>query len=266
MGVCRPSIPPGVLRVYEHEYPVAWLGILAAVAPSTDELIYSCHPRGFALHSLRTPQISRLYLQCAPDEQIEAWPDDRIWQELHTRLELAGWTLHEGPVLEKGITALRSFVVEPMQYGRLFLAGDAAHVVPATGAKGLNLAVADARRLAEALTAWYHDGRDDELAGYSAACLRRAWRVQHFSSWMTSLLHRLERRPVPGAIATGRTALCLHVAGGGDDAGGELCGPGSSLKTRTIVLDAYSSRNIKARRCHSERSEGFWGSKPPGIG
>lgn len=194
-GVCRPSIPAGALRIYEHEYPVAWLGILAAVAPSTDELIYSCHPRGFALHSLRTPQISRLYLQCAPDEQIENWPDARIWQELHTRLALAGWTLHEGPVLEKGITALRSFVAEPMQYGRLYLAGDAAHVVPATGAKGLNLAVADARVLAGALTAWYHDGDGAGLAGYSAACLRRAWRVQHFSSWMTSLLHRLSDDP-----------------------------------------------------------------------
>jgi p-hydroxybenzoate 3-monooxygenase len=194
-GVCRPSIPAGVLQVYEHEYPVAWLGILAAVAPSTDELIYSCHPRGFALHSLRTPQISRLYLQCAPDEQIEHWSDERIWEELHTRLELPGWTLHEGPVLEKGITTLRSFVVEPMQYGRLYLAGDAAHVVPATGAKGLNLAVADAHRLADALTAWYHDGDRAGLEGYSAACLRRAWRVQHFSSWMTSLLHRLSDDP-----------------------------------------------------------------------
>ncbi len=194
-GVCRPSIPPGVLRVYEKVYPVAWLGILAAVAPSSDELIYSCHPRGFALFSLRSPQISRLYLQCAPDERIEEWPDERIWGELHTRLELDGWTLHEGPVLEKGITALRSFVVEPMQYGRLFLAGDAAHVVPATGAKGLNLAVADARRLAAALTGWYHDGQRDGLVGYSAACLRRAWRVQHFSAWMTSLLHRLSDDP-----------------------------------------------------------------------
>jgi p-hydroxybenzoate 3-monooxygenase len=195
-GVCRPAIPAQELRVYERVYPFGWLGILATVAPSTDELIYSCHPRGFALFSMRSPRISRLYIQCRPDENINEWPDERIWEELHQRLETGdGWRVEEGSILEKGVTAMRSFVVEPMQYGRLFLAGDAAHVVPATGAKGLNLAVADVRLLAAALAAWYGEGRTDLLDGYSAACLRRVWRAQHFSYWMTSLLHRLSDDP-----------------------------------------------------------------------
>jgi p-hydroxybenzoate 3-monooxygenase len=154
-------------------------------------LIYAYHERGFALHSLRSPEVSRLYIQVDPDEQIEEWPDERIWAELHVRLARDdGWSLREGPVLEKGIAAMRSFVVEPMQYGRLFLAGDAAHIVPATGAKGLNLAVADVRVLAEALAAWYRSGRTDLLEGYSETCLRRVWRAEHFSWWMTSMLHR----------------------------------------------------------------------------
>jgi p-hydroxybenzoate 3-monooxygenase len=192
-GVCRPSIPAGELRVYHKVYPFAWLGILAASAPSTHELIYAYHQRGFALHSMRSPQLSRLYVQCAPDDPLEAWPDDRIWQELHARLATDDdWTLQEGPILEKGITAMRSLVVEPMRYGRLFLAGDAAHVVPPTGAKGMNLAVADVRVLAEALIAWYDTGRIDLLDAYSATCLRRVWRVQHFSWWMTAMLHRFE--------------------------------------------------------------------------
>jgi p-hydroxybenzoate 3-monooxygenase len=192
-GVCRPSIPAGVLRVYQKVYPFAWLGILAASPPSTHELIYAFHERGFALHSMRSPELSRLYIQCHPDDSIEEWPDERIWQELHTRLATDdGWALHEGPILEKGITAMRSFVVEPMQYERLFLAGDAAHVVPPTGAKGMNLAMADARVLAEALVAWYRDGRSDLLNAYSATCLRRAWRAEHFSWWMTSMLHRFD--------------------------------------------------------------------------
>jgi p-hydroxybenzoate 3-monooxygenase len=190
-GVCRPSIPDGVLTVYEREYPFAWLGILADVPPSTEELVYARHERGFALHSLRSPTLSRLYIQCDPGDELEAWPDERIWEELHTRLERRdGWTLNEGPVLEKGITPMRSFVVEPMRHGRLFLAGDAAHIVPPTGAKGLNLAVADVRVLAAALRDWYATGDASGLDAYSDTCLRRVWRIQHFSWWMTSMLHR----------------------------------------------------------------------------
>jgi len=190
-GVCRPSIPDGALRVYEHTYPFTWLGILADAQPSSKELIYAQHERGFALHSMRSPCITRLYLQCEPDDSIANWPDERIWEELRTRLAIDDdWTLIEGPVLEKGITGMRSFVVEPMQYGKLFLAGDAAHIVPPTGAKGLNLAVADVRNLAEALAGWYDSGRTDLLESYSARCLRRIWRIQHFSWWMTSMLHR----------------------------------------------------------------------------
>jgi p-hydroxybenzoate 3-monooxygenase len=189
-GVCRPSIPAGVLTEYEREYPFAWLGILAAAPPSSEELIYCSSDRGFALHSMRSPEVTRLYLQCDPDDDIANWPDERIWEELRARFATDdGWKLADGPVMEKGITALRSFVVEPMQYGRLYLAGDAAHIVPATGAKGLNLAVADVRVLAEALEAWYRTGRTDLLDGYSATCLRRVWRVQQFSWWMTSMLH-----------------------------------------------------------------------------
>jgi p-hydroxybenzoate 3-monooxygenase len=191
-GVSRDSVPNGVLREFHREYPFAWLGILAAVAPSTDELIYAYHERGFALHSLRSPEISRLYLQVHPDEQIEAWPDDRVWEELRTRFATTdGWTLADGPVLEKGIAGMRSFVVEPMQHGRLFLAGDAAHIVPATGAKGLNLAIHDVHVLAEALAAWYRTGATDLMDRYSERCLRRVWRVQDFSSFMSSMLHRL---------------------------------------------------------------------------
>jgi p-hydroxybenzoate 3-monooxygenase len=190
-GVCRPSIPSDVLSSFSREYPFGWLGILAEVAPSSDELVYVHHERGFALLSLRSPQLSRLYLQCAPDENLDEWPDDRIWAELQQRAGLERWTLAEGPILEKGVTGMRSFVVEPMQYGRLFLAGDAAHIVPATGAKGLNLAIADVRLLAEALTSWYRTGSETLLDAYSANCLRRAWRAEHFSWWMTSMLHRL---------------------------------------------------------------------------
>ena len=189
-GVCRPSIPDGVLSSFSREYPYGWLGILAEVAPSNDELVYSHHRNGFALLSLRSPELSRLYLQCAPDEDPREWPDDRVWAELQTRLGVAGWTLAEGPVLEKGVTGMRSFVVEPMQFGRLFLAGDAAHIVPPTGAKGLNLAIADVRLLAEALVSWYRTGSGDLLDAYSANCLRRVWRAEHFSWWMTSMLHR----------------------------------------------------------------------------
>jgi p-hydroxybenzoate 3-monooxygenase len=192
-GVARDAIPPGVLRFFDKEYPLRWLGVLAAVAPSAQELIYASNDRGFALHSMRSPDVSRFYLQVAPDEDIAAWPDERIWAELAARLEtVPGWSLHAGPVLEKGITAMRSFVTEPMQYGRLFLAGDAAHIVPPTGAKGLNLAAFDVAILTDALAAWYADGDQGRLDGYSRACLRRVWRAQHFSWWMTTLLHTFD--------------------------------------------------------------------------
>jgi p-hydroxybenzoate 3-monooxygenase len=191
-GVCRDSIPAGVLTPYDREYPFAWLGILAAAPPSNEELIYAYHERGFALHSMRSPTLTRLYLQVRPDEDIGEWPDEQIWEELERRLGLEGWTLNTGEILEKGITGLRSFVVEPMRYGRLFLAGDAAHIVPATGAKGLNLAVADVRLLAAALSAWYRDGDGSLLEHYSSDALRRVWRAEHFSWFMTSMLHRLE--------------------------------------------------------------------------
>jgi p-hydroxybenzoate 3-monooxygenase len=195
-GVCRASIPDGVLRTFDREYPFGWLGILAAVAPSSDELVYAHHERGFALSSLRSPELSRLYVQCRPDEDIADWSDDRIWSELQLRLGLDGWTLHEGPVLEKGVTGMRSFVAEPMRHGRLYLTGDAAHIVPPTGAKGLNLAIHDVRTLAAALTSWYASRSPSLLDAYSETCLRRVWRAEHFSWWMTSLLHR-----APGADA-----------------------------------------------------------------
>jgi p-hydroxybenzoate 3-monooxygenase len=191
-GVCRDRIPAGVLTRFDREYPFAWLGILAAAPPSNEELIYVYHERGFALHSMRSPTLTRLYLQVRPDEDVAEWPDERVWEELERRLGLEGWTLHKGEILEKGITGLRSFVVEPMQCGRLFLAGDAAHIVPATGAKGLNLAVADVRLLAAALAAWYRDGDGSLLERYSSDALRRVWRAEHFSWFMTSMLHRLE--------------------------------------------------------------------------
>jgi p-hydroxybenzoate 3-monooxygenase len=190
-GVCRPSIPAGALDTFERTYPFAWLGILAAAPPSHDELIYAYHERGFALFSMRSPEVTRLYLQVTPDENIDEWSDARIWHELHTRLETDdGWRLNEGPVLEKGITPMRSYVTEPMQFGRLFLAGDAAHIVPPTGAKGMNLAVADVSVLARALAAFFDSGREELLAAYSATCLARVWRAEHFSWWMTSMLHR----------------------------------------------------------------------------
>jgi p-hydroxybenzoate 3-monooxygenase len=191
-GVSRESIPAGVLTAFEREYPFAWLGILAAAPPSNEELIYAYSERGFALHSMRSPAVTRLYLQVRPDEELDDWPDDRIWDELDRRLAVDGWTVNTGEVLEKGVTEMRSFVVEPMQHGRLFLAGDAAHIVPPTGAKGLNLAVADVRVLAEAIAAWYRTGDDSGLERYSDEALRRVWRAEHFSWWMTSMLHRLE--------------------------------------------------------------------------
>ena len=192
-GICRPSIPPCILRVYEKTYPFGWLGILAEAAPASNELIYANHERGFALLSMRTPHVSRLYLQCRPDEDLAEWPDHRIWEELQKRFETVdGFRINEGPIFQRGVTAMRSFVAEPMQCGRLFLAGDAAHIVPPTGAKGLNLAVADVRILARALACRYRNGSQQLLDRYSEVCLRRVWRAQHFSWWMTSMLHRFE--------------------------------------------------------------------------
>ncbi|MHB8381297.1 MAG: 4-hydroxybenzoate 3-monooxygenase [Candidatus Binataceae bacterium] len=191
-GVCRPSIPAAALTIHERVYPFAWLGILAAVAPSSDELIYARHERGFALHSMRSPELTRLYLQCAPDEKLDDWPDDRVWSELDRRFEIdGGWMLARGPITHKGITDMRSFVSEPMQFGRMFLAGDSAHIVPPTGAKGLNLAIADVRVLARGFEEFYRSGDRAMLDGYSQTCLRRVWKVQRFSWWMTSILHRL---------------------------------------------------------------------------
>ena len=190
-GICRSAVPASALNVFERTYPFAWLGILAEAPPTREELIYAYHDHGFALYSMRSPQITRLYLQVAPEENIGQWPDERIWQELHTRLETDdGWRLGEGRVIEKSITGMRSFVAEPMQFGRLFLAGDAAHIVPPTGAKGMNLAVADVHILARALTAYFKSGRTDLLDAYSATCLKRVWRAEHFSWWMTSMLHQ----------------------------------------------------------------------------
>jgi p-hydroxybenzoate 3-monooxygenase len=186
-GVCRPAIPAGVLTEYSREYPFGWLGILAQVAPASEELIYAWNDAGFALHSMRSPELSRLYLQCRPDEDLDEWPDERIWAELQARLGLPGF---EGPIVERGVTPMRSYVVEPMQHGRLFLAGDAAHIVPPTGAKGLNLAVRDVAVLADALVRWYEGGDESGLASYSERCLRRVWRAEHFSWFMTSMLHR----------------------------------------------------------------------------
>jgi len=190
-GVCRASIPEGVITAYEQIYPFGWLGILAQAPPSSEELIYAYHERGFALHSMRSPEISRLYLQCSPDEDLSEWPDERIWAELQRRFELSKhWRLTEGPILQKSVTGMRSFVAEPMQFCRLFLAGDSAHIVPPTGAKGLNLAIADVRVLVSGLSEFYDSGKMELLKRYSEICLRRVWKVQRFSWWMTSMLHR----------------------------------------------------------------------------
>jgi p-hydroxybenzoate 3-monooxygenase len=192
-GVSRTSLPPGALRIFEKTYPFGWLGILAEAAPSWEELIYSHHEDGFALFSMRSPSITRLYLQCKPDEDLTKWTDERIWENLERRLSFPGdKKVRQGRILQKGVTAMRSFAVEPMQYGRLFLVGDAAHVVPATGAKGMNLAVSDAWCLSRALDNFYSEGRTDLLESYSERCLRRVWKAQRFSWWMTSLLHRFD--------------------------------------------------------------------------
>jgi p-hydroxybenzoate 3-monooxygenase len=190
-GICRPSIPEELIRIYDRVYPFGWLGILANAAPSSPELVYSRHANGFALFSMRSNSVTRLYLQCAPDEDLSQWSDDRIWEELLTRLRSDdGWQPNVGPITQKGVTGMRSFVAEPMQFGRMFLAGDAAHIVPPTGAKGLNLAMADVWRLSRALAEHYHAGCEALLQRYSDDCLQRVWRAQQFSWWMTSLMHR----------------------------------------------------------------------------
>jgi p-hydroxybenzoate 3-monooxygenase len=189
-GICRPSIPADHLRIYERVYPFGWLGILAEAPPSSGELVYSLHERGFALFSMRSPTITRLYLQCEPDEDLAPWTDDRIWSELRARLETNdGWKPNEGPILQKGVTGMRSFVAEPMRFGRLFLAGDSAHIVPPTGAKGLNLAMADVYRLAFAVAELYRTRSQRLLDMYSERALKRTWRAQRFSWFMTSMLH-----------------------------------------------------------------------------
>jgi len=190
-GICRQSIPAADLSLFDRVYPFGWLGILAKAPPASEELVYARHDDGFALFSMRSPQITRLYLQCDPDDDIATWPDERVWEALHKRLESShDWQLAEGPVLEKGITAMRGFVAEPMRHGRLFLAGDAAHIVPPTGAKGMNLAVADVRVLSRALSGYFKRGATEDLEAYSATCLRRVWKAQRFSWWMTSMLHK----------------------------------------------------------------------------
>jgi p-hydroxybenzoate 3-monooxygenase len=194
-GICRPAIPAALQQNYERVYPFGWLGILARSKPVQEELIYNLHDRGFALFSMRTPEITRLYLQCQPDEDIANWSDDRIWAELHHRLEGEDrLKLAEGPILQKSVTPMRSFVSTPMRHGRLFLAGDSAHIVPPTGAKGMNLAVADVRYLSRALDAYYKKNSSDLLGSYSDLCLRRIWKAQRFSWWMTSLLHKFDER------------------------------------------------------------------------
>lgn len=189
-GIGREYLPTSIYKEYTHSYPFNWLGILANVAPSTDELIYSYHENGFALHSLRSDTVSRLYLQVSKDEHIEEWSDDRIWNELSIRLRSEGWSLHEGPIFEKAITPMRSFMIDHMQYGRLFLAGDAAHIVPPTGGKGLNLAIADVKHLVDGFVDYYKNNSVTLLDQYSTLALPRIWRAQDFSNYMTTLFHK----------------------------------------------------------------------------
>jgi p-hydroxybenzoate 3-monooxygenase len=191
-GICRAAIPPGDLRVFDRVYPFAWLGILSRSRPMSEELIYARHADGFALATMRSHAVSRLYLQCAPDEDLAQWSDDRIWSALRARLGARDGELLDGPILQKGVTAMRSFVAEPMRHGRLFLAGDAAHIVPPTGAKGMNLAIADVRVLVRALGAFFAGRGEALMDSYSATCLDRVWKVQRFSWWMTQLLHRYD--------------------------------------------------------------------------
>jgi p-hydroxybenzoate 3-monooxygenase len=190
-GISRRSVPEGALKIYERVYPFGWLGVLADVPPVSPELIYSSHDKGFALCSMRSPTRSRYYVQVSTEDRVEDWPDDRFWDELRSRLDRrAAGDMVTGPSIEKSIAPLRSFVAEPLRFGRLFLAGDAAHIVPPTGAKGLNLAASDIRYLADGLVEHYRDGSDAGLDAYSAKALRRVWKAERFSWWMTSILHR----------------------------------------------------------------------------
>lgn len=189
-GISRGAVPARAGQVHERVYPFGWLGILAEAPPATDDVTWGCHEDGFAMMSIRTPSVTRLYLQCAPDENPDDWSDERIWAELHRRLDVPGKpALNEGRITQKGVTAMRSFLFEPMQHGRLFLAGDAAHIVPPTGAKGLNAAMADVKVLGRALHQHYRLGRDELLEGYSATCLRRMWLVQRFSAGLCTMVH-----------------------------------------------------------------------------
>lgn len=189
-GLANRSIPSSILRRHDRVYPYSWLGILAEAAPATEELIYCRHANGFALYSLRSPSVSRLYLGVRPDETLDQWPDERIWDELNVRLSTEEMPqVNQGPIIERGITAMRSIVIEPMRHGRLFLAGDAAHIVPPTGAKGMNLALADVRTLFAALLAKIVRGDDRFMDAYSETCLERVWRAEEFSTYMTQMLH-----------------------------------------------------------------------------
>jgi p-hydroxybenzoate 3-monooxygenase len=190
-GPCRSYMPEDVRKEHVRTYPFGWFGILVEGPPSTEELIYALHERGFALVSTRSPEIQRLYFQCDPHDDVDNWPDERIWEEMQARLDTdEGWTLQKGDIFQKDIVQMRSFICEPMQHGRLFLAGDAAHIVPPTGAKGMNLAVADVRVLVRGLSEFNSSGRTDLLDIYSETCLRRVWKASRFSWWMTSMLHR----------------------------------------------------------------------------
>ena len=224
-GPSRGVVPEAVASTWTRTYPYSWLGILADAAPSTDELIYAWHPNGFALHSMRSPTVSRLYLQVPSVEDVVGWSDDRVWTELATRLGDGqdGWTLKDGPVTDKSVTPMRSIVREPMRHDRLFLAGDAAHIVPPTGAKGLNLAVADVALLSKALIAWLRDDDDRLAREYSQTALRRVWRCTHFSYWMTAMLHtdgddfdaKLQQSQLRWVVssAAGATGLAENYAG-----------------------------------------------------
>ncbi|BEV17284.1 4-hydroxybenzoate 3-monooxygenase [Herbaspirillum sp. DW155] len=192
-GVSRPAIPESRRQDYQRIYPFGWFGVLVEAPPSSDELIYAQHDRGFVLISTRSPTVQRLYFQCDPKDSVDNWSDDRIWNEFHTRLENGdGWRVKEGKIFQKGIIGMRSFVSTPMQHGRLFLAGDAAHIVPPTGAKGLNLAVGDVKRLAQGIEAFYRNSSEEGLASYTEQALKRIWRAEYFSWWMTSMLHTFE--------------------------------------------------------------------------
>ncbi|EIJ46338.1 4-hydroxybenzoate 3-monooxygenase [Herbaspirillum sp. GW103] len=192
-GVSRPAIPEGKRQDYQRIYPFGWFGVLVEAPPSSDELIYAQHDRGFVLVSTRSPTVQRLYFQCDPKDSVDNWSDDRIWNEFHTRLENGdGWRVKEGKIFQKGIIGMRSFVSTPMQHGRLFLAGDAAHIVPPTGAKGLNLAVGDVRRLAQGIEEFYRTNSEHGLSSYTEQALKRIWRAEYFSWWMTSMLHTFE--------------------------------------------------------------------------